>query len=271
VTGRHQLELLDNAIDSMSEALAKYEQAKSGDVKAYKFCVLHLSHFLDLVLKHYVTLAHPLLIYRNPFAKNFDNESQTIGLQDAINFLRNEGRDLPDDFLDDLQWLKKLRNSIEHHKFDMDVVQVEAIIGRLIRAFVEFDQAHENLSLDDSIDLERYSLFLALADNYDLNLKKAENEVKLAIANNSDDSAFHIYHCHECDHDTLIPIEGAEDLYRCTFCGNETTPDEAEVACEICGVPWQRYFMDYCDWADDGQWIYICPRCRHDPEYVRDD
>ncbi len=103
---RHKLDLLENAIDSLNEALAKYKQAKAGDVKTYKFCVLHLSHFLELVLKHYVTLAHPLLIYKNPFAKKFDGESLTIGVQEAINFLLNEGRDLPDDFLSDLYWLK---------------------------------------------------------------------------------------------------------------------------------------------------------------------
>lgn len=35
MTERHQLELLDNAIDSLNEALSKYQQAKAGDVKAY--------------------------------------------------------------------------------------------------------------------------------------------------------------------------------------------------------------------------------------------
>ena len=51
MTQRHQLDLLENAIDSLNEALAKYEQANTGDIKAYKFCVLHLSHFLELILK----------------------------------------------------------------------------------------------------------------------------------------------------------------------------------------------------------------------------
>jgi prefoldin subunit 5 len=207
VTQHHQLDLLDNAIDSLNEALAKYQQGQSGDVTAYKFCVLHLSHFLELVLKHYVTLAHPLLIYKNPFAKDFNDESQTIGLQEAINFLKNEGKDLSDQFLKDLAWLKKLRNRIEHYKFEMEVTEVKATIGRLVRAFVEFDQAHANLELDDLIETVQYELFLELADNYDFNLKKAENVVEMECRFNHDDPDFQVYHCDECLIEVALPLE----------------------------------------------------------------
>ena len=36
----HQLDLLENALDSLVEALHKYDQGDSGDNKAYKFAVL---------------------------------------------------------------------------------------------------------------------------------------------------------------------------------------------------------------------------------------
>lgn len=267
---QHKLDLLDNAIDSLNESLIKYQQAKAGEVKAYKFCVLHLSHFLELVLKHYVTLAHPLLLYKNPFAKSFDVETQTIGLQEAINFLKNEGRNLSDKFLEDLQWVKKLRNRIEHHKFDMDVAQVEATIGRLISAFVEFDQAHENLGLDGRIDLNQYNLFLDLAGNYDLNLKKAENEIEAACLVNHDDPKFQVYHCDECGHDAMLPNDESDTGYRCAFCGNEES-DDIEVRCGICDMPWAKGLMRWLDWTDDSDWMHVCPRCLHDPEYVKDD
>ena len=270
MTQSHQLDLLDNAIDSLNEALTKYQQAKDGDVKAYKFCVLHLSHFLELVLKHYVTLAHPLLIYKNPFAKDFNDESLTIGLQEAINFLRNEGKDLSDQFLKDIAWLKKLRNRIEHYKFDMEVDEVEVTIGRLVRAFVEFDQAHANLELDDLIETGQYDLFLELANNYDMNLKRAGNEVESACRVNHDDPDFHVYHCDECDHDTMIPNEDSETGYRCAFCGNEES-DDMEVECALCSMPWEKGLMRYMDWTDDGHFGYYCHRCLHDPEYVKDD
>lgn len=270
MTQRHQLDLLDNAIDSLNEALTKYQQAKAGDVKAYKFCVLHLSHFLELVLKHYVTLAHPLLIYKNPFAKDFNDESLTIGLQEAINFLRNEGKDLSEQFLKDITWLKKLRNRIEHYKFDMEVADVEATIGRLVHAFVEFDQAHANIELDDLIDSGQYDLFLELADNYDMNLKKAENEVDDACRENRGDPDFNVYHCDQCDHDTMIPNSDSETGYRCTFCGSEESGD-MEVRCGLCDMPWYIWQMKYLDWTDNEDWMYVCPRCLGDPNYVKDD
>jgi exonuclease VII small subunit len=267
---KHELDLLDNAIDSLNEALAKYQQAKTGDVKAYKFCVLHLSHFLELVLKHYVTLAHPLLIYKNPFAKNFDDDSQTIGLQEAVNFLTNEGRDFTDKFLEDLHWLKKLRNRIEHYKFDMELTDVEATIGRLVSAFVEFDQAHANLELDDLIDTGQYNLFLELAGNYEMNLKKAEKEVEDACQANHDDPDFKVCHCDQCDHDTMISDVDSETGYRCAFCGNEDS-GYMEVRCGLCDMPWEMWQMKYLEWSDDGHFDYYCPRCLGDSKYVKDD
>lgn len=269
---KHKLDLLDNAIDSLNEALAKYEQGKAGDVKAYKFCVLHLSHFLELVLKHYVTLAHPLLIYKNPFAKKIDeDESLTIGIQEAIHFLNNEGRDLPDGFLKDLDWMKKLRNRIEHHKFEMDIPEVEATIGRLMHAFVEFDQMNENLGLDGKVNMKHFNLFITLADNYDLNLKKALADVSALCHRNHDDPDFQVGDCSDCEHRTMVSSRESETGFKCLFCGSEDPGGDIEVRCGKCDLPWPRFQMDYCDWTDDGHWMHVCPRCRHDPEYVKDE
>lgn len=88
---KHKLDILDNAISSLREALLKYEEGSSNNLSAYKFAILHFSHFLELLFKHYVTLSHPLLIYKNPFSKNISKEN-TIGLWEAVQFLRNEGK-----------------------------------------------------------------------------------------------------------------------------------------------------------------------------------
>lgn len=264
------MDLLDNAVDSLNEALAKYSQGKMGDVTSYKFCVLHLAHFLELVLKHYVALAHPLLIYKNPFAKNIDEESQTIGLQEAINFLKNEQKGLSEQFIKDLLWLRRLRNGIEHYRFDMEVEEVESSIGRLVQAFVEFDQAHANIGLDDLIDSGQYDLLLQLADNYKLNLKKAENEVRIARWSRRKDPDFHVYQCDECGHETLISHEESDTGYLCVFCGNEES-DFIEVPCGICEVPWIKILMRHMPWGADDDWIYVCPNCSPDPKFMNDD
>jgi len=273
-----EFDLLENALDSLNEALSKYQEGKSGNEKAYKFCVQHLSHFLELILKYYVTQSHPLLIYKNPFAQSINNESQTIGLHEAINFLKNEGHKISDKFEKDIKWLKKLRNDIEHHKFEMDVDEVEETIGRLMSAVVEFDEAHENIDLGSYIGKDQYDTFHMLANTYEGRLKKAEDEVKEA-----EETAFrgvrpkhqmfvdfHIYHCNECDHDTMIPNEESSTGYKCTFCGNEDS-DDIEVECGMCGASWPTGEMTLLDWADTGNYEYYCPSCLHHPDYVKDD
>lgn len=266
-----KLDLLENAIDSLNEALSKYQEGSAGNEKAYKFCVQHLSHFLELILKYYVTKSHPLLIYKNPFAKIHNHESQTIGLFEAINFLNNEGLDISDKFEKDLTWLKKLRNNIEHHKFEMDAKEVEETIGRLISAFVEFDEMHENIGLSDYIPEAQYDLFHALANTYEGRLKKANEAVKEFIASiDPKESNANIYHCHECDHETMIPDSDSESGYKCAFCGNEESED-IEVECGMCGASWHKWQMRMLDWTDQGHYDFYCPYCLHDPEYRNSD
>lgn len=262
-----ELDLLDNAIDSLNEALSKYQEGKDGNEKAYKFCVQHLSHFFELLLKYYVTQSHPLLIYKNPFAKTITHDSQTIGLHEAINFLKNEGHEISDKFEKDIKWLKKLRNNIEHHKFEMDVEEVEDTIGRLMSAVVEFDESHENIDLSSYIGSDQYDLFHMIADTYEGRLKKAEAEVKEAeeeaykgVSHKEYELVdFQICHCYDCDHDTMIPDGDSSTGYKCVFCGNEES-DDIEVECDICGIKAAADEME--TWPmDDGGSEYRCYYC----------
>lgn len=273
-----ELDLLENAFDSLNEALNKYMLGKNGDAKAYKFCVQHLSHFFELLLKYYVTRSHPLLIYKNPYAITIDSKSLTIGLHEAINFLNNEGRIISAKFQEDLKWLKKLRNSIEHHKFSMNLEEVEETIGRLVSAVVEFDEAHEGIDLSSYIDDALYEVFRTLAYTYEQRLAKAVEAVEKAEAEAHAGYPpkeymlvnFRAYHCHECDHDTIILNEDSPTGYKCTFCAAEDS-DDIEVGCGICDDSWPKDMMKYSDWTDDGHDIYVCPRCRRDPQFINDD
>lgn len=74
----HELNLRDNALDSLREALAKFEEGDGGDLKAYKFAVQHMSHFVELIFKHHLASIHPLLIYKDPFSRKL-NADKTIG------------------------------------------------------------------------------------------------------------------------------------------------------------------------------------------------
>lgn len=186
--------------------------------------------------------------------------------------MKNEGYDVSEKFEKDLVWLKKLRNSIEHHKFSMNLEEVEEAIGRLMSAVHEFDESHESIDLSSQISSEQYDLFHLLANTYEGRIKKAENLVKEAEKEaykgvrykEYDQVNFHIYHCYECDHKTMIPNQESSTGYKCTFCGNEDSED-IEVDCDICGAPWAISEMMT---LEEGE--YMCPYCRHDPEYVDD-
>lgn len=256
----YELDLLENATDSLNEALLKYEEGEAGEDKAYKFCILHFSHFLELIFKYYVYKAHPLLIYKNPFAKNLDEDSLTIGLPEAIQFLKNEGKDITKEFSKDLDWVKKLRNSIEHHKFSMNVDEVKETIGRLVKTVYEFNQSHHAINLDEYLDAGTYDSFHELAKSYEFRLKKAieeadnaQKEAFLGVSlKESMDVNFQRLECPECSQNTLVSNDDSSTGFQCTFCENDDS-EEIEVACGICGVPSAKYYM-----SDTEEWGYVC-------------
>lgn len=163
----HQLELLDNALDSLAEALAKFEEGDGGELKAYKFAVLHMAHFIELIFKHHIAQKHPLLIYKEPFSQRLD-KNKTITLWEAVNFINNEAADtVSPEFRADLEWLKRLRNDIEHHTFTMDVSAVRITIGRLFQSVLEFLEIYSDVEVESHIPERTMKTFKVLSDEYE--------------------------------------------------------------------------------------------------------
>lgn len=269
-----ELNLFDNAFDSLNESLVKYKQGQNGDTKAYKFCILHLSHFLELIFKYYVYKAHPLLIYKNPFADKINEKSYTITLNDAVNFLKNEKRELDKDFETDIDWLKKLRNNIEHYQFKMSIDEVENVIGRLMSSLTKFDESHDNIDILGNISKDHYFLFFNLAYNYEERLAKAIEK--------TDEYAYHpkhnpenlVFECEECGNQTMIPDDDSKSGFKCSFCGSDDS-EYIEMSCGHCGETWQKWQMtrinleDYYDPDVGATGVeYWCPRCSGDPDYI---
>ena len=160
----------------------------------------------------------------------------------------------------------------------MDVGEVEETIGRLMSAIVELDQDHESIDINKFISPERYDLFHRLANTYEGRLsvalekvKEAEKEAYKGVRpKHYGDVNFAIYHCYECEHDTIIPDEKSDTGFKCTFCGNEESND-IELTCDICGSSWPTGQMHCVDLNGEGDYQKICPYCSHDPEYRGDD
>ncbi len=250
---KHTLSLLENAMDSLAEALKKYEEGEGGESKAYKFAVLHMSHFVELIFKYHISNKHHLLIYKNPFSEKID-KNITIGLWEAINFISNEGEsDLGAQFKSDLRWLKKLRNDIEHHKFEMDVNEVRVSLGRLFSALVEFIEAEESLEIKNHIPAETWETFKTLSDEYAFKLKDAIKEADRIEEENTpayDSGEYRTIRviCENCGNPTMVVNPESDGGFKCTFCGSDEG-DNLPAFCDMCGAESTVEEMDY--WRDE--------------------
>ncbi|OGS85773.1 MAG: hypothetical protein A2061_04055 [Gallionellales bacterium GWA2_59_43] len=264
-TNTHQLDLLENALDSLAEALAKFEEGDAGDPKAYKFAVLHMAHFIELVFKHHIAQKHPLLIYKDPFGQKLDR-NKTITLWDAVNFINNEAADtVSKEFRADLEWLKRLRNEIEHHRFMMDVQQVRIAMGRLFRSVLEFLENYSDIEVESHIPAHTMEIFTVLSNEYEFQRRDALREADAVEEANprdyssGDDEPPVRFDCPNCDNPTLVLNDSSDAGYRCTFCGNEDS-DDLPSTCDICGVQATVGELDYWE-ISDGQLEGRCYYC----------
>ena len=260
----HELDLLENAIDSLAEAFVKFEKGDGGESKAYKFAVLHMAHFVELIFKHHIAGKHPLLIYKDPFSAKVD-KNRTITLWDAINFINNEAEGMISPALKkDLDWLKRLRNDIEHHKFKMEVSEVRITIGRLFRSVIEFLDKYTDIELESLIPEATMEMFRVLSDEYEFSLRTALKDAeKFEETNPPDhhnpDALPARLNCENCGNPTLIQSKESSTGYRCLFCENEEG-DNIPANCDICGISSTQGELDAWE-MDDGRYEYRCYYC----------
>jgi hypothetical protein len=309
----YQLGIKENALDSFNEALVKFEQGERGDLRHYKFAILHLSHFLELVLKLYIVSVDTNLIFSKCFqiiekkAKknsinllqafeeyqkeglNFEqtlkaiSHPHTITLDQALEFAKCEkcritGVNFVDvDFCDDIEWLKGLRNNIEHYQFKLPPKEVRLCIGRLVRSVTEFIEIFSLFDLKSEIAKDRYHIFEVLADEYTHLLKEAKREVS-----EKEEGVYrgvrhkhyvlidwNVYQCPECSNNTMILSEESSTGYKCTFCSNEES-DEIEVPCDCCGA--MDTIEEMATWEmDDGTVENRCYFCSGQYHADKDD
>ena len=262
----HDLDLMGNAIDSLVEALEKFEQGDKGNPKAYKFAVLHMAHFVELTFKHHITQKHPLLIYSRPFDEKL-NTQKTIGLWEAINFINNEEAGVVSkEFRQDLNWLKNLRNQIEHHRFEMNVSEVRSTMGRLFRSMMLFIDDYTDLDVVGEIPKNVMDTFKVLSDEYELKVRDAhmlaETVERAAKSSPFVGSPPVRVHCGGCDHFTMVVNAESLTGFRCTLCAEESS-DDVPRACDWCREPltYGELYRDTIEESGEQREVYRCYRC----------
>jgi hypothetical protein len=303
-TLKFKFDIKENAIDSFNEALSKYEEGESGDLKAFKFSITHLSHCIELVLKMYLQTLNESLVFSKCYKEiNKRAKADGVNLLDAYNALKSDSFDfestvkghnnphtvtvdqalsiamcevcrttgnsfVDQDFIDDINWMKTLRNSIEHFQFEFTAKEVRLCVGRLVRGLSEFTDIFSLFDLEEEIGKKKFHVFEVLADEYEHYLKEASIDVKEAKhalfagvrPKHQMDIEWNVYTCESCGNDTMIPNDDSSTGYRCTLgnCVNEES-EEIEVDCDICGCPWPNGEMSY--WEDS--YDNVCPRCQN--------
>lgn len=301
---KFSFDIKSNAIDSFNESLAKYEQGQAGDIKSFKFAITHLAHSIELVLKIYLQTLDEFLVFSKCFkevekkaksdgvdllsafsklkAERFDFEKivqgipcpHTVNVEQALSVAMCEvckitsNNFLDQEFIDDINWMKDLRNSIEHYEFDFTPKEVRLCIGRLIRGLADFADLFSLFDLESEVGKDRFHVFEVLADEYshflaEANITVAEAKRELFSGVRPKHQVFiewNVYDCPSCGNSTMIPNRDSSTGYRCTFngCGNEES-EEIEVDCDICGGAWQN--GDMTSWEDT--YTHVCPRCEN--------
>ena len=208
------LSLLENAVDSLEEGLRKYQSAKKGNKRELKFCVLTISHFVELSFKHFITKINSNLIYENLYANNF-KKNKTITMWEAINFYKNLKSNSTQDkpyFIKNLDWLKKLRNEIEHNKFEISLDKAENKIAHVLSTMDDLYHFEKEIKdLHTKLTKKSKELYLELVNHYKKQFKNTMGIIKKTGEKPID--------CPSCGATTLL-YQTKENEYSCLMCGS---------------------------------------------------
>ena len=144
----HKLSLLDNALDSLNESLQLFQIAESEGIRRYKFAILNFCHFTEILFKYFVSKEIPnSLIYTTK-----KGEKKTISFWKAVELLEKRDLGITEGLKRDLEWIKNLRNDIEHYEFRFSKTEVELFSGKIFSAILQYSQDNFDLELMLHID-----------------------------------------------------------------------------------------------------------------------
>jgi len=221
-----KLNLLENSMDSLSEAIDYYTDGKkNSDERCYKFCIFLLYHSAELILKEILNREHKVFIFeRIDDYVDKKNNMQTIGLKKALGRVRsicdvNLGK--YHSYLDDLA---AIRNKIQHYEVNADVSEMKKTIISSFSAieYLVLNVLNTNFNaFEEHID---YSQIDTLHKD-----KEAYNKKKTDIRNDI-----------EINSHTRVEFEYIEEKYLDIPCPNcaETyliKDDNNEIKCLFCG------------------------------------
>ncbi|MBD2005590.1 MULTISPECIES: hypothetical protein [Cyanophyceae] len=214
------LGLEDNAMDSLEHSV-EHLCAAERDTDL-KYTVLHIFHATELFLKARLAKDGLEQIYKN---KKVEPDGYTVDFKNIIKRLHQIGVCLSEQDKSDLEFLRKVRNSIEHYEFAGDYEQIENYVGRAMRFLKIFLYKELGLDLQNELTERTYEALLNAFGSY------AERMAEHNISLHPKD--------YGVEHDLLL----CEQCHKEAVAFPDPTSKDRTVHCFRCEV---RYFVKFC-------------------------
>lgn len=218
--------LVENALDSLREALAYYHE---GDVKdnaaQYKFSILLSAHCAELLIKEILRRNHPALLYEDidRVKDIYNDDNQTVGYKAAIQRVKKLcGVDLRqyETYLDELG---VVRNKIQHFKYSINGAYHKDLKARTFSAIEFLFRDILGLRFED------YEEIIDSADIEFLHEDAAANKARKAdIAKDFKEGRAAKFHFEYADGKFLE--------VSCPICGTECLSVDESIKCKFCGA-----------------------------------
>ncbi len=260
---QYELDLLQNAADSLEESLRRYESSASGDDAAIKHAVLYLGHFIELYLKHCVSKQHELLLFKNPSSDKVRTEdAETITMDTAICILKNCGLSLPKPLLDDITKIRKKRNAIMHYKVSINPDEFLELVGKLVADLSVWDSASIKAGINTLVAPDKWKIIAQNVTDLEAKLQAAMecagkfNEQSRIDVNTT---------CSDCGYETAYIHPDDESEIKCGYCDATHFAHE----CSSCGLSCAEEDMNHFADSDEGTEIdvWTCTKCDQESAY----
>lgn len=239
-----EFDLIENALHSLNEALLYYNNEYEDK---YKFCIIHINHCVELLLKEILVRHHPAFICEDidKFSHNNLDEVQTIGYALALKRVHRICNIDFQQYEDYISELGRIRNRIQHYKCSIDSMYLKDLILKSFSAVEYIINDILRIDLCDYDEVIDDFEITSLHEDADA-LNRRKQDIVAEFNNNKA---------------VRYKIEYDKDKYLyppCPICGMRLLADDYGIRCKMCNAEFDDY-KNLCEF--DGANItskYIC-------------
>jgi hypothetical protein len=252
--------LLENAIDSlkMSVNMALVVDKNPSNLKVV---ILLVTQSVELILKERLKQEHWSLIYRNvDHAGNED--AYTVSINETIKRLKSIAYvELKESEINHIKHLQKIRNNIQHFKFEIPRELAISLIQDAIVFLIHFLFTELNTDIKSHLSIEEHDLLMnvektliGLQKNSQQEIDKLRNKYQPPKPEELSDWHFEVIECPLCWEDYYV-ISTCESISECKLCGYKG----GFVTCARCGNSFPSHSSDLQFEEEDGNGV--CGTC----------